>query len=428
MASEHPAHTSQAGTHHILADRYRAVRQMSESLAAPLSVEDMGLQSMADASPPKWHLAHVTWFFETFVLKPHLNGYDPLDPAYEALFNSYYNAVGPQFTRAHRGLLSRPSLGDVMAYRAHVDAAMETLFKQDLDDALAGLITLGLNHEQQHQELLVTDIKHALSHNPCAPAPYDLPSQPHNADLPPLRFERFDGGLVEIGTDGPGFHFDNEGPAHTVFLQPFGLAQRPVTNGEWTRFIEAGGYESPEPWLADGWALVQAEGWRAPLYWTRQDGEWQRYTLGGLKPIERHAPVSHISYYEADAYARWAGHRLPTEAEWEHAARASNTDPASGPQLTIERLDPPPLRQTQGFSALFGGVWEWTQSAYAAYPGFAPASGAVGEYNGKFMSGQMVLKGGSAATPPGHIRATYRNFFYPPMRWQFSGLRLATDG
>jgi len=426
MAIENPAPRAQ-GAPDSVAERYRAVRALTEELAEPLSPEDMGLQSMDDASPAKWHLAHVTWFFETFVLKPHLNGYDPLDPAYEALFNSYYNAVGPQFTRAHRGLLSRPSLADVMAYRAHVDAAMDRLFDQGLDAALADLITLGCHHEQQHQELLVTDIKHALSFNPGAPAAYGLPSQPHDAELPPLRFEPFEGGLVEIGTD-QGFHFDNEGPVHQTLLQPFALAHRPVTNQDWLNFIADGGYAEPRHWLADGWAMVEQQGWEAPLYWTKRDGAWHRYTLGGLKPVEPQAPVSHISYYEADAFACWAGYRLPTEAEWEHAARASKADPTSGPLMQIDRLDPPPLRHTNGFTALFGGVWEWTRSAYSPYPGFKPCAGAVGEYNGKFMSGQMVLKGGSVATPPGHIRASYRNFFYPPMRWQFSGLRLAHDG
>ncbi|MGB0922600.1 MAG: ergothioneine biosynthesis protein EgtB [Alphaproteobacteria bacterium] len=378
----------------------------------------MGLQSMADASPTKWHLAHTTWFFETFVLKPNQTGYQPFDPAYEFLFNSYYNAVGAQFSRPDRGLLSRPSLQDILAYRAHVDQAMQQV------EADPTLITLGLNHEQQHQELIVTDIKHALSINPLHPEIYPAGDEggPASAPAHDLAFEAVDGGIHTIGHQGPGFHFDNEGPAHEVLLRPYQIANRCVTNAEWQAFMDDGGYETPSLWLADGWAKVQAEGWQAPLYWQQVEGAWIRYGLHGLAAPNPHAPVTHISQYEADAFATWAGARLPTEFEWEHWARGA--DPSRGQQCDDGR----PHEPTVADASPFGGVWQWTQSAYLPYPGFKPAAGAVGEYNGKFMSGQMVLKGGSCATPRGHLRASYRNFFYAPMRWQFSGLRMAKDG
>lgn len=393
--------------------QYQTVRQATLNLCAPLTVEDMGLQSMADASPTKWHLAHTTWFFETFVLKPNLPAYQPFDPAYEFLFNSYYNAVGAQFSRPDRGMLSRPSFEDVLAYRGHVDAAMQ---KVEADPAI---IILGLNHEQQHQELIVTDIKHALAANPLNPQIY--PANNTAGTAPALSFESVDGGIHTVGHQGPGFHFDNEGPAHEVLLRPYQMANRCVTNGEWQEFMADGGYETPSLWLADGWAKVQAEGWHAPLYWQKIEGAWMRYGLHGLAAPNPHAPVSHISQYEADAFATWAGGRLPTEFEWEFWAQGA--DPASGHQCDAGT----PCETAQADATPFGGAWQWTQSAYLPYPGFKPAAGAVGEYNGKFMSGQMVLKGGSCATPRGHVRASYRNFFYAPMRWQFSSVRIAKD-
>ncbi len=376
--------------------RYAEVRAHSLALAAPLSPEDAQVQSMPDVSPAKWHLAHLTWFFETFVLVPHLPGYRVFDPAYAYLFNSYYEAVGDRHPRAERGLISRPSLAEVLAYRAHVDAAMaEVADREDLSD----VIELGLNHEQQHQELMLMDIKHVLSRNPTDPAYSRNPGSV--SKLSNSGWLDCPGGLVEIGHDGQGFAFDNEGPRHKVWLDPYRLATALVTNGDWQRFIADGGYSRPELWLSDGWATVQSEGWRSPLYW-RDDGTL--FTLSGRQPIDPAEPVVHVSYYEADAYARWADARLPTEAEWEAASGSDALD------------------------RMFGEVWQWTASPYTAYPRFRPAEGAVGEYNGKFMSGQMVLRGGCAATPAGHCRPTYRNFFPPAARWCFGGLRLARDG
>ena len=376
--------------------RYAEVRAQSLALAAPLSAEDAQVQSMPDVSPTKWHLAHLTWFFETFVLVPHLPGYEAYDPAFCYLFNSYYEAVGERHPRAERGLISRPSLAEVLAYRAHVDAAMARL--ADRED-LGEIIELGLNHEQQHQELMLMDIKHVLSRNPTDPV-YSatraaLPSLPV-----PRKWIDHPGGLVEIGHDGAGFAFDNEGPRHKVWLEPYRLADRLVTAGDWQAFIADGGYVRAELWLSDGWATVQAEGWTAPLYWR---GDGTVFTLSGRRAIDAAEPVVHVSYYEADAYARWAGARLPTEAEWE----VFGTDAR--------------------FAGMSGEAWQWTASPYVAYPRFRAAPGAVGEYNGKFMSGQMVLRGGCRATPPGHVRPTYRNFFPPAARWCFGGLRLAAD-
>ena len=402
-------HTSEAVE--VSAERdlelYRLIRRRTEALAAPLSPEDQAAQSMADASPTKWHRAHTTWFFETFLLIPYLVGYTAFDPTFGYLFNSYYEALGPRQPRPARGMLTRPSSAEVGAYRAHVDAAMDRLLSgAGLAKALRDRLDLGLAHEEQHQELILMDILHLFAQSPLDPA-YRIETArraPRVAD--PERFVSFEGGLVGIGAGEGGFAFDNERPRHKVYLEPYRLSDRLVTNGEWIAFIEAGGYAKPELWLSDGWARVVEEGWEAPLYWRREEGGWSALTLGGRHPVEPGEPVSHISYYEAVAYATWSGRRLPTEAEWEAAARA----PGAG-----------------GLRQLHGYVWQWTSSAYAAYPGFRPSGGALGEYNGKFMVNQMVLRGGSAATPPGHTRATYRNFFHPEKRWAFTGLRLADD-
>ena len=395
-----------------LLDRFERVRARTLALAEPLSAEDMAVQSMPDASPVKWHLAHTTWFFETFLLLPHA-GAAPVDPAYGYLFNSYYEAAGPRHARPKRGLLTRPSLADVLDYRSRVDGAMRRWLAgtQQAPEVLA-LLELGLNHEEQHQELILTDLKHLLSENPLKPA-YAAPAAAEGK-APALSWHPHPGGLAEIGHAGPGFTFDNEGPRHRVWLEPFELASRPVTAGEYLEFVLDGGYRDPRHWLSDGWAAVQAQGWAAPAYWREEGGRWLVFTLSGERPLAPDAPACHLSHYEADAYARWAGCRLPTEAEWETVAAPlwRQVGPA---------LHPPPAA---GFPA---GVWEWTASAYLPYPRFRPAEGAVGEYNGKFMSGQMVLRGASCATPAGHSRPTYRNFFPPGARWQVSGLRLARD-
>ncbi|MDX3899094.1 MAG: ergothioneine biosynthesis protein EgtB [Sphingobium sp.] len=411
---------------HLLRHHYESVRALSVALAAPLSDADATAQSMPDASPVKWHLAHVTWFFETFVLRDHAAGYAPFDRRFAYLFNSYYEAEGPRHARPMRGMLTRPSLDAVLAYRAHVDAAMAAALPE-LDAVARSLVTLGLQHEQQHQELLLTDIAHLFAQNPLQPAMIDAPSA-LPAPLPgPIEWIEGKADAVEIGNDGEaGFAFDCEGPRHTTWLHPHALASRPVTNAEWIAFIDDGGYADPGHWLSDGWAWVQAEGIVAPLYWEIGTNGWTRFGHDGRRPVNPAAPVTHISLYEADAYARWAGARLPTEAEWESAAQ--ELDSAGGNQLDLG--DCPRPRASEGGGGLqqmFGDVWEWTGSAYRPHPGFAPAAGAVGEYNGKFMSGQFVLKGGSCATPRGHVRASYRNFFYPHQRWQFTGLRLARD-
>lgn len=413
--------------------RYRAVRGMTEALAAPLTPEDQQVQSMTDASPAKWHRAHTTWFFETFVLQPHVGAYEPFHPRYGYLFNSYYEAAGPRHARPARGLLTRPGAAEIARYRSHVDAAMERLMRDAssaLWNGIALLVELGLHHEQQHQELLLTDIKHAFWCNPLKPA--YAPAAPGRAEgfaaAPPAAWVEVAGGVCEIGHDGAGFAFDNEGPRHRVWLDDFALAVRPVTNGEYLAFLEDGGYRRPGHWLSDGWATVQAEGWRAPIYWEQRGGVWLEFTLAGLRPVEPAAPVVHLSYYEADAYARWAGARLPTEAEWERAARTLPPgEEARANLLASGRLHPVPSGAPAAavLAQMIGDVWEWTGSAYAPYPGFRPAAGAIGEYNGKFMANQMTLRGGSCVTPPGHVRITYRNFFYPHQRWQFAGLRLA---
>lgn len=388
-----------------LVERYREVRARSPSLVRSLTPEDMTAQSMPDASPAKWHLAHVTWFFETFLLIPKLSGYRLFDTRFGFLFNSYYEALGARQPRPARGLITRPSVADVLAYRAHVDTAMERLLVGEAD-GVTDLLDLGLAHEEQHQELILMDILHLFANSPLAPAYAPPQRRDDAAPSESLGWASLPGGLVEIGhAPDAGFAFDNETPRHRVWLDPFQIADSLVTNADWLAFIADGGYRRPEFWLSEGWATVRAEDWRAPLYWREDEEGWRIMGLTGLRALDPAAPVSHISYYEADAYAAWAGVRLPTEAEWEVAARQR-----------------PDLRQ------LSGELWQWTRSAYLAYPGFRPAAGAVGEYNGKFMSGQFVLRGGSFATPPGHARVSYRNFFYPHQRWMFSGLRLARDG
>jgi ergothioneine biosynthesis protein EgtB len=410
--------------------RYRAVRQCSEALAAALSAEDQQVQSMPDVSPTKWHLAHVTWFFETFLLKEHLPGYRPFDAAFAYLFNSYYEAVGPRHARPARGLLTRPSLEDVLDYRRHVDEAMARLIAAAgaPDDAVLPLVTLGLHHEQQHQELLLMDIKHVFSCNPLYPAYRPVPAAPLG-QAAALHWVEVAGGIRTIGHDSDGFAFDNEGPRHEVLLRDFHIASRLVTNGEYLEFIADGGYARPEFWFMDGIETARRDGWTAPLYWRRIDDAWFEFTLAGLRPLDPAAPVAHVSYYEAAAYAAWAGMRLPTEAEWECAAAALPSDIEQGANLLGSGRRHPAAAEVGGGRPrqMIGDLWEWTQSAYGAYPGYRATAGAIGEYNGKFMANQMVLRGGSCVTPPGHIRTTYRNFFYPHQRWMFSGIRLAED-
>jgi ergothioneine biosynthesis protein EgtB len=406
-----------------LFQQYQNVRGASIGFAAPLAPEDQVIQSMPDTSPTKWHLAHTSWFFETFLLKPHLGGYRPLDDAYDYLFNSYYQQVGPQFSRPHRGLLSRPTVDEVLDFRAHVDEAMARLLMRN-DPEIASLTLLGLHHEQQHQELMVTDIKHVLAQNPLAPAPYADERPAAGREASAMEWLDFDGGIREIGHEGDGFAFDNEGPRHRTYLEPFSLATRPVTNGEFMAFMDDDGYRNPSLWLSDGWAAVNERGWQAPLYWEPGADGWTRYTLHGREIVDAAAPVTHVSYYEAAAFAEWCGARLPTEAEWEVASAGMGTE---GRFFDIGRLEPLPAPSGDGLLQMFGDVWEWTMSPYAPYPRYRPAAGAIGEYNGKFMSNQMVLRGGSCATPGGHVRPTYRNFFPPDARWQFSGFRLAKD-
>lgn len=404
-----------------LRERFCQVRDETEALAAPLSAEDQTIQSMPDASPTKWHRAHTTWFFETFLLKPLLPGYEQFHPDFAYIFNSYYVAAGPRHPRPNRGLLSRPGVTDVAAYRAHVDAAMQRLLDTDRAD-VATLVRTGLHHEQQHQELLITDIKHAFFQSPLFPA--YAPEPPAHAALPsaPPGWLDVPAGLHQVGvgagTAMPDFHFDNEGPTHTTFLPGCRLADRSVSNGEYRAFIRDGGYTRPELWLSDGWAACQHGNWDAPGYWLHHGGEWQTYTLHGLRPVRDDEPVTHVSFYEAAAYAEWAGHRLPTEFEWEVAARLHPSTPAS----SGNRLHPAPLHP-----GIRQDVWEWTGSAYLPYPGYRAEPGALGEYNGKFMVNQMVLRGRSCATAAGHDRPSYRNFFPAASRWQFSGIRLAAD-
>jgi ergothioneine biosynthesis protein EgtB len=404
-----------------IAARFNRVRQGTLQLCAGLSAEDMQLQSMPDASPGKWHLAHTSWFFEQFVL-----GRDPLyrprDPAWDYLFNSYYQSIGPMHARPQRGMLSRPSLDEVRGYRRYIDDAVGELLARDHDPELASLVELGLQHEQQHQELLLTDIKHAFWCNPLKPAYRSpIPLSPVSTAVP-LRFVDGREGIVETGHRGEGFAFDNETPRHRELLHPHALANRLVSNAEYLAFVREGGYREPGLWLSDGWATVQREGWQHPMYW--QDDLASEFTLAGMRALDPHEPVCHLSYFEADAFARWAGGRLPTEAEWESAAHGM---PVSGNLQDEGRYQPQAPGAGEGLRQLYGDVWEWTASPYVSYPGFRPLPGALGEYNGKFMCGQWVLRGGSCATPRAHLRATYRNFFPPHARWQFSGLRLGQD-
>jgi len=407
-----------------LCSRYPAVRARSEALCAPLEPEDCVMQTMPDVSPPKWHLAHVSWFFETFLLKPYLPGYREFDPRYAVLFNSYYEGAGAIYPRAERGRLSRPTLAEVYRYRRHIDEAMTELL-EDVQamrrPEVALRVSLGLHHEQQHQELLLTDIKHIFASQPLRPVYCDAAAA---AAVPPnSAWREYPGGLREIGHAGAGFCYDNETPRHRVWIEPFRLAARPVTNGEYLAFMADGGYERAGLWLSEGWRAAMERRWQAPLYWERDGEAWSCQTLSGRRAVDPHEPVCHVSYYEADAYARWTGQRLPSEQEWEIAAR----DVAmAGNFQDSGRYHPAPAEEAH-LTQFYGDVWEWTRSPYVAYPGFRPLAGTLGEYNGKFMSGQMVLRGGSCATPADHIRPTYRNFFYPRDRWQFSGIRLADD-
>ena len=409
-----------------LQDRFEAVRALSRAIAAPLSDADASIQPMDDASPAKWHLAHCSWFFETFVLRDHVADYALFDESWAYLFNSYYEGEGERHPRPRRGMLSRPALEHILAYRGHVDLALLRAMPALPPRALK-MVELGINHEQQHQELMLMDMLATLAENPLCPAAWQS-RPPTPAPAPPaLGGVASRGGIAEIGHDGAGFAFDSETPRHQILLHPHELAERLVTNGEWLRFINEGGYDEPGPWLADGWDWVRANAIEAPLYWRREGGGWSRFGLDGLHPLDPAEPVCHISYYEADAFARWAGARLPTEAEWEVAA--ASFSPRGGNQLDAAGpVRPRPAEAgSAGLRQIYGDVWEWTMSAFLPYPGFRPAQGTVGEYNGKFMCNQFVLRGGSCATPRGHVRASYRNFFYPHQRWQFAGLRLARD-
>ncbi len=417
-----------------LVAQYLTVRSTTERLAEPLSAEDQVIQSMDDTSPTKWHRAHVTWFFETFLLVPHLAGYQA-DPVYGYLFNSYYEAVGERHPRPQRGLVSRPSVDEVTDYRHRVDEAMIQLLESDAarEPAFQELLTLGLNHEQQHQELLLMDIKHVLSSS-IVKSPYRTTNTPagrfDSGEATPVTWTELEGGIAAIGHTGSAFSFDNEGPRHDALLHPYRLANRLVTNREWLEFMADGGYERPDHWLSDGWHHVNRTGWRHPMYWEQNSesgsptDQWTQFTLDGPVALRLNEPVLHVSYYEADAYARWAGARLPTEFEWEVA---SSGHEVTGNLLPTSNLHPMPADADGGMQQLFGDVWEWTSSPYIAYPGFKPAAGAVGEYNGKFMVDQQVLRGGCAVTPGGHVRATYRNFFPARARWHFGGVRLASD-
>jgi ergothioneine biosynthesis protein EgtB len=411
-----------------LCERFEAVRDFTAALCEPLAAEDHVLQNMPDVSPTRWHLAHTTWFFERFILQEHAAGYQAWDPHYDFLFNSYYNAVGAMHARPKRGQLSRPTVEEVLRYRREVEARLQD-FLAACDGAsfarVAPLVTLGCHHEQQHQELILTDLKYNLSCNPLLPAYQDAPKPASPVSPAPPEWNAFEGGVREIGHAGEGFCFDNEGPRHEILLRPFALASRLVTNGEFLAFVEAGGYERPELWLDLGYAGVRERSRRHPLYWFRRDGAWMQYSLGGPVPLELAEPVCHVSFFEADAYARFAGHRLPSEGEWETAAA---DQPLDGNLAERRRFHVEVAAPTGGSLAqIYGDVWEWTASPYTGYPGYRPAAGALGEYNGKFMCNQYVLRGGSCATSRSHLRPSYRNFFPPEAEWQFSGIRLASD-
>jgi ergothioneine biosynthesis protein EgtB len=427
--AESRAHPSELFTRDALASDYRAVRRLTVDLCAPLAIEDYVAQSMPEASPTKWHLAHTSWFFETFLLGPALPGYRPFSPHFNYLFNSYYNAVGERVPQPQRGHLSRPTVAEIYRYRDYVDEHMAQFLGRADAGQLARfgpVVVLGLNHEQQHQELILTDIKHLFGSNPLRPAYRPGEAAAAGAAVA-VRWFPYPAGLRWLGHDGAGFAFDNEGPRHRSFVNAFQLASRPATNGEYLAFMEDGGYDRPELWLSDGWNARCAQRWQAPLYWEKQAGRWSALTLAGLRPLDEADPVCHVSYYEADAFARWSGARLPTEAEWETAAAEADLD---GNFLESGRLHPAALAEPATEAVpdqLFGDVWEWTGSPYTPYPGYRPAPGALGEYNGKFMCNQLVLRGGSCATPRFHIRRSYRNFFPPAARWQFTGIRLAKD-
>jgi len=409
-------------------ERYRSVRSTTERLCVPLTTEDHVVQSMRDVSPPKWHLAHSTWFFETLVLKAADSGYRPVHPQYANLFNSYYNSLGKLWERGQRGILSRPTVKEAMTYRQAVDEAMTRLLsgRAEGDYLLLERTVLGLHHEQQHQELLLTDIKHILSCNPLQPA-YAPRHLEDTAPPPAMAFIEFGEGLYEFGHDGTGFAYDNEHPRHRHFLESFEIGNRLVINGEFLEFIRSGGYQQSTLWLSDGWDIIQNEGWSAPLYWIERDGTWYEFTLHGLSPLDPYAPVCHVSFFEADAYARWTGARLPSEFEWELAARDLPIQGNFVESGAYHPTDCPTQADTTKLSQCFGDVWEWTSSPYAPYPRYQPPAGPLGEYNAKFMCNQMVLRGGSCASPQSHLRATYRNFFPPAARWQFMGIRLARD-
>ena len=414
--------------------QYRKVRAQTEALAAPLSAEDQTVQSMPDTSPTKWHRANTTWFFETFLLGEYMAGYEPVHPDYAFLFNSYYQQAGPRHSRPHRGQITRPGIAEIASYRAAVDERMADLMQtvpQSRWAAVEARVTLGLHHEMQLQELLVMDVKHVLSGNPTGPA-YAAAPEPARGTIAPQSWVSFDGGLVDVGHRGNDFAFDNEGPHHQVFLRPYRLSSRPVTCGAWLEFMADGGYSRPELWLSEGWATVEAEEWDAPLYWSQaEDGSgWERFTLNGWQPVDPRAPVSHVSYFEADAYARWTGFRLPSEAEWEVAVNGSAIEGQfldDGVKEPLPAFSAATTARTSGLHQAWGSVWEWTQSPYSAYPGFRTPAGALGEYNGKFMVNQMVLRGGCAWTPKDQMRPSYRNFFPAGSRWHCSGLRLAQD-